>query len=906
MHTLETFELYTRYHPRWFETINAYVPNNDYHALARNALPDNWRLDRQGLWTFAYPAGHHTASQGWKLHVSSATSAAQHALSKTARICGDLNVAFKFPLDHTVTVLLNGKLWPRGSSGKFVTIYPDTLDLFYQCGEQLAVELKDHPGPYILSDRRWPRSKSVYYRYGGFTAQLKLRADGRRSFTIQDDAGAPTVDQRGPVWNPPAWAKDPFPAPSALEQDELTINNGRYRMDAALSFSNRGGVYKATDMLTDETVLIKEARPNVEVGAASQEAVAVLDREAKILGILSEDPHFVRFIDTFKCWEHSYLVEEFIDGEHLGRFIVRSNPIFLLTTSSENIASYLQTMRPIWVQVARAIMAAHARNIVLGDLSFTNVLLDDGQVRICDLETAVEEGVDALIGLTTPETWLAGVSPRANDFYALGALIFGSLMLWNGVVGLMPAARTPILRDLAEDLGLPDALVQIVHQLIGDPEQASKRTDKIIVDLEALSFDHHSGLAAPRLSRAASDRMDKTRLRRLRADATTTLQKAVQYWDATGDISRSDRLFPADLMVFETNPMSVAHGAMGVLYAMHRITGEVRQDFLDWALLQSVDRTDYSRSLYLGTSGIAWVFAELGYLDKARATMAVDCGNDSDDDHVPGVLHGDAGYGLACLHLLQRTGDKHFLQEARRIGERLKRTHLTMDTGVCWQHDGSIPVGYAHGASGVSMFLLALANAIDDKEMGQLSHAALRFDLKRAIWEDETLAGFPALLDMGLEAQSPVIYSYWGQGTAGIGSALVAHLRAAHDADLMALLGPMTEETTRKYTAFPQLFSGGAGLGNFLLDAFEVTADDEYLLRAWHVAEGILLCKIEREEGIVFPGEQARRESADYATGSAGICLFLDRLLKSEKAPSPNFNFVPDAHLCGISPVSWY
>ena len=175
-----------------------------------------------------------------------------------------------------------------------------------------------------------------------------------------------------------------------------------------------------------------------------------------------------------------------------------------------------------------------------------------------------------------------------------------------------------------------------------------------------------------------------------------------------------------------------------------------------------------------------------------------------------------------------------------------------------------------------------------------LARSALAFDLSHAVWNEGSFAGFPATVNEDLEVQSPVLYSYWNRGTAGIGTALTAHLRCKPDEKLWKFLDPMKEEATRKYTAFPQLFSGGAGLGNFLLDGFELTGDEQYLSRAWHVAEGILLCRLERDEGIVFPGEQARRESADFATGSAGICLFLDRLLKSGEEISPNFNFLPN------------
>jgi hypothetical protein len=54
---------------------------------------------------------------------------------------------------------------------------------------------------------------------------------------------------------------------------------------------------------------------------------------------------------------------------------------------------------------------------------------------------------------------------------------------------------------------------------------------------------------------------------------------------------------------------------------------------------------------------------------------------------------------------------------------------------------------------------------------------------------------------------------------------------------------------------------------------------------------------MDRPEGIGFPGEQAIRESADLASGAAGVGLFLNRLLKAETGSRGNFNFVVDALL---------
>jgi hypothetical protein len=122
----------------------------------------------------------------------------------------------------------------------------------------------------------------------------------------------------------------------------------------------------------------------------------------------------------------------------------------------------------------------------------------------------------------------------------------------------------------------------------------------------------------------------------------------------------------------------------------------------------------------------------------------------------------------------------------------------------------------------------------------------------------------------------------------------VRYAEVTGDPLLRRRLDDLVADASRKYTVSPQLFHGLAGLGNFLLDVWEYTREETHLAEAWQVAEGVLLFQIDRPEGIAFPGEQAARESTDFATGSAGVGLFLHRLLNAGDRRRSNFNFVVD------------
>ncbi len=253
MHTLEALELYSQFHPRWFEGPDAYAPTSEYVDVVNALLPQDWTIERQGLWYFAHPPEKsgpkgEQPEHGWKLHVSVSTNESTRALGAALRALREEAAPFKFLLDCRITSFANGKLWPRGSSGKFLAVYPRDVEQFRRLGERLAENLAGFSGPYILSDRRWPGSASLYYRYGGFRLRSRLQADGLRRPVIQSPTGEMELDLRMPYWTPPVWATDPFPAEEkATTAKQQAFGDGRFTIESALSFSNRGGVYKGRD-----------------------------------------------------------------------------------------------------------------------------------------------------------------------------------------------------------------------------------------------------------------------------------------------------------------------------------------------------------------------------------------------------------------------------------------------------------------------------------------------------------------------------------------------------------------------------------------------------------------------------------------------------------------------------------
>jgi class III lanthionine synthetase len=200
------------------------------------------------------------------------------------------------------------------------------------------------------------------------------------------------------------------------------------------------------------------------------------------------------------------------------------------------------------------------------------------------------------------------------------------------------------------------------------------------------------------------------------------------------------------------------------------------------------------------------------------------------------------------------------------------------ERGFYWTTSRECPVGLAHGSSGIGLFLLYLYLATQDERYLFAGTQALDFDLAAAV---RTKDGGLSWGD-SVGSVSP-LYPYWRYGSAGIGIVTARFQRVIGSPRYESILDQIFIDADRKYAVFPGRFTGLAGLGEFLLDMHDFAGDSRYLASAHKVAAGIMHFRVERN-GIAFPGELLSRLSCDYGTGSAGIALFLNRLLGNQRS----------------------
>jgi Lanthionine synthetase C-like protein len=343
---------------------------------------------------------------------------------------------------------------------------------------------------------------------------------------------------------------------------------------------------------------------------------------------------------------------------------------------------------------------------------------------------------------------------------------------------------------------------------------------------------------------------------------------------ATMDTSRKDRLWPADAMVFQTNPLNVAYGACGTALFLHAALGELPPQARGWLLAQPVDLATYPPGLYSGVAGIAWSFVELGMTERAlelfklvpRSPLAY---------QTMDIFSGVAGWGLAALALYLRTGEDWLLQLACEAGEFLVKTVQTDSDGSFWTDGQSedVPLGFAFGGSGIALFLLYLSRATGDPRYLQLARDGVDFDLAHAQVKGESLAWGSSTRSLGSRP-------YWLRGGGGITAALVRFAQLSGESRYLDVARKAVRPCGSFFSGAPHLFEGVASMGESLLDMFLVTGDETYLQKARQKATQTLLFKIDRPEGIAFPGRYLFKISHDYGVGGAGIGLFLIRLVR--------------------------
>lgn len=839
-------------------------------------LPADWQLVPYNIWLGAAPAEDQTPEQGFKIHLSTTRADMIQLLRAALPLCIARQCAFKVISRYDLATHMASKSVSRGAAGKFVTIYPRSEAEFVELMAELHQATAGLQGPYILSDRRYRDSKVLHYRYGGFKLIQRLDDKGKPQACIRKPNGELVPDIRTPYYSLPDWVAEPFPDLQLKNQD-IPILNQRFQVAQALSFSNSGGVYKAVDLQTQQQVVIKEARPFVQFYSRNNQEIfadQVLHCEYKILERLAGSRFFPQPVAWFTEWEHSYLVESLVSGEPLRTFRARSE-MTLVPFAGTRAAAERYHSHFLWLarECIAAVQAAHRRGVVLADISPNNIMVDVArrQISFIDFEGAYifnkQQVQDAAV-LTTPgfsdsQSFMKKGACYAADWYALGMVLYSTLLPVQQAFDTAPHLRDCLLNQLISDCALHPFVGEIITALTcHQPGKALKLLDRLQAE------------AQPALAEKAAQQIrqwpvtNTTGYAEQLALVRTGLAELVQQGLP---LAQDNHFIPIDYAAYSAHPLSLVYGYYGPAVMVQRLCQQVPQHLHQTLITASAKQPELP-GLFQGSAGMALAELELGNIDRALHFADLTLNSPQLYSQLD-FAHGMAGIGFMLLAVYQHSQEVKYLQAAFELAQRLREQVTHHPEGLCYPlADGKIRVGFGHGNSGIALFFLQLYQVTQQQALLEFGQALLAYDLQCGLQPD-------GHYQWGEFSSSKQILPYWQSGSSGVGAVVIRYYQATGRADYLQQAEAIALASYSRYAGLQGSCSGMAGIIEFYTDMYQITGQTLYQQQALDLAYRVSLFAVPRQVGLIYPGRMMIRLSADFAFGSSGVALMLHRVL---------------------------
>jgi len=206
-----------------------------------------------------------------------------------------------------------------------------------------------------------------------------------------------------------------------IPKEELTPGgffSDRYQVIEELGSGGMGKVFKVFDNKIKEVVALKLLKPEI---AADDKTIERFSNELKFARKIVHK-NVGRMYDLNEEKGTHYILMEYVPGENLKSFIIRSRQLAIGTAIS------------IAMQISEGLKEAHRLGVVHRDLKPQNIIIDkEGNVRIMDFGIArsVEEkgATEAIMIIGTPqymspEQAEGKETDQRSDIYSLGVIIY--------------------------------------------------------------------------------------------------------------------------------------------------------------------------------------------------------------------------------------------------------------------------------------------------------------------------------------------------------------------------------------------------------------------------------------------------------------------------------------------------
>lgn len=198
---------------------------------------------------------------------------------------------------------------------------------------------------------------------------------------------------------------------------------GRYRLEQRIGIGGMSEVWRGHDQVLDRPVAVKIMAPAVESALGDNACADLVRAEARSAARLAH-PNVAGVHDfgmsSSPGREQPYIVMELVDGQTLGSHLA-AGPL-----------DWRIAVR-ICAEVAAALAAAHAENVVHRDIKPANIMLTPSGAKVLDFGIAASTGsrdpadegrVMGTPAYVAPERFQGVPATPATDMYALGVLLY--------------------------------------------------------------------------------------------------------------------------------------------------------------------------------------------------------------------------------------------------------------------------------------------------------------------------------------------------------------------------------------------------------------------------------------------------------------------------------------------------
>jgi len=262
----------------------------------------------------------------------------------------------------------------------------------------------------------------------------------------------------------------------------------RYHIETLLGQGGMGRVYKAKDKELDRVVALKVIRQ----GAMGEADALSRFKQELVLASKISHKNILRIHDLGEVRGMKFITMAYVEGQDLHQIIKNDSPLPM-----ERVLKFA-------TQLAEALAAAHAENVVHRDLKPQNILVDkNDQIYISDFGLA-KSFAEGAVGMTqtgaflgtprymSPEQVEGKATDGRSDLYAYG------LILYEMVTGDVPFTGESTLGVMYQRIrekpkspkllnpSLPNWLVEIIMRCLEkEPADRYQNAYDILADLEA-------------------------------------------------------------------------------------------------------------------------------------------------------------------------------------------------------------------------------------------------------------------------------------------------------------------------------------------------------------------------------------------------------------------------------------